>query len=88
MHKHFYELEYTRETYNYARFRVRNQNPDDPQPLIYPVMAREQGTIIGREQIIGLLQYFTLKEEKLRYAYNTWYELSPPTAAAADSINT
>jgi len=78
MTKHFPALTYSRERANYARFKLANQNPADPQPLTYPIQAREQGTIVGYEQIYGLLDCFSIDVRDFRDAFNSHYELTPP----------
>jgi hypothetical protein len=66
MHEHFPQLVYSRESHYYARFKTRNQSPADPSPQIYPVIAREQGTIVGHEDIEGLLEEFGIKQQDFR----------------------
>jgi len=78
MHAHFTELTYSREATHYARFRRKTDNPLDPEFRSYPIIAREQGTIVGHEQIVGLLKEFTIDPQKFRDAFNAFYELSPP----------
>ena len=80
MHEYFPQLVYSRESHYYARFRIQNQNPADPFPQVYPIIAREQGTIVGHEQIQGLLEEFGIKQQEFRDAFNAFYELVPPTA--------
>jgi hypothetical protein len=82
MHQNFPELEYSREAQHYARFYFRNQNPADPQPPIFPIIAREEGTVVGYEEITALLGYFSLDIQKFRDGYNAYYELSPPPLAS------
>jgi hypothetical protein len=38
-----------------------------------------QGTIVGHEQIEGLLEEFGVKQQEFRDALNAFYELAPPT---------
>jgi hypothetical protein len=86
MQQTFAELEYSREAHYYARFRFQNQSPDDPQPKTYPILAREQGTIVGYEQIDGLLKYFLLSAQKFKDAYNAMYNLAPPPENASTQV--
>ena len=79
MQKHFPTLTYTRESFNYARFSLGNQHPADPNPPIYPIRAREQGTIVGYEQIVGLLDEFGISRQDFRDAFNGFYGLLPPS---------
>lgn len=81
MSKHFPALTYTRERVNYARFKLSNQHPADPHPLIYSILAREQGTVVGYEQIYGLLELFQIETQAFRDAYNAYYKLAPPDVA-------
>jgi len=81
MAKHFPALTYSRERANYARFKLASQHPADPNPITYPVQAREQGTIVGYEQIYGLLDCFSLDVQDFRDAYNLYYKLKPPSTA-------
>lgn len=81
MTKHFPALAYSRERGNYARFKLVTQHPADPTPLTYPILAREQGTLVGYEQIYGLLECFNVDIQQFRDAYNTYYKLSPPESA-------
>lgn len=78
MHKYFPELTYSREAAHYARFRRKNDNPADPEFRSHPIIAREQGTVVGYEQIIGLLNEFAIDHQKFRDAYNSFYELTAP----------
>lgn|SRR5580692_7390789 len=86
MQNHFLDLVYTREAHYYARFRLRNQNPLDPQPLVYPIFAREQGTVVGYEQIKGLLEYFGFTAQQFRDAYNTFYGLKLVPSASEPKL--
>jgi hypothetical protein len=79
MHGHFPGLAYSREAAHYARFRRKNDNPSDPEFRPYPIIAREQGTIVGHEQIEGLLEEFGIKQQEFRDAFNAFYELVPST---------
>jgi hypothetical protein len=79
MHEYFPLLVYSRESHYYARFKTKNQNPADPSPQVYPIFAREQGTIVGHEQIEGLLEEFGITQQEFRDAFNAFYELVPPT---------
>jgi hypothetical protein len=56
-----------------------------PDPLVYPIFAREQGTLVGHEQISALLEYFSLDVQDFKNAYNAFYKLSPPTGPAGPS---
>jgi hypothetical protein len=80
MQDHFPDVVYTREAYNYVRFRFRHQHPSDPEPVTYPILAREQGTLVGCEQIHTLLDRFGLSIEKFKESYNCVFGLSAPAA--------
>jgi hypothetical protein len=78
MHAHFTELTYSREATHYARFRRKTDNPLDPEFRPYPIIAREQGTMVGHEQIEALLEEFGMELQRFRDAFNAFYELVPP----------
>jgi hypothetical protein len=70
MRDSFPDVVYTLQHYNYARFRFKNQHPDDPEPVIYAIMARERGTYVGYEQIYKLFGRFNLSIDKFKEALN------------------
>jgi len=78
MANYFPTLTYSRERANYARFKYTSQHPADPNPPTYPIQAREQGTIVGYEQIYGLLDCFSIDVQDFRDAFNSHYKLTPP----------
>jgi hypothetical protein len=78
MPKYFPELAYSREAIHYARFKLTAQHPADPAPQVYPIFAREQATIVGHEQIEGLLEEFGIPQQKFRDAFNDFYDLTAP----------
>jgi hypothetical protein len=78
MHTHVPELVYSREAAYLARFHRKNDNPADPDFQSYPVVAREQGTMVGREQIEGLFDEFTIARERFLEACNLFYGNTPP----------
>jgi hypothetical protein len=88
MAKHFsHQLLYTRERVNYARFRLTSEHPADPNPKIYSILAREQGTVVGYEQIIGLLDCFGIDMQVFRDAYNLYYNLNPDVENSTPVVN-
>ena len=80
MHKHCSELVYSREAVHYARFHRANANALDPDFQSYPIIAREQGTIVGHEQIEGLFDEFEIPIQRFRDACNLFYELNASPA--------
>lgn len=78
MHAHVSELTYSREAAHYARFHRKNANPLDPEFQSYPIFAREQGTIVGYEDIEGLFGEFEISLQRFRDGYNSFYELVAP----------
>ena len=78
MHEYFPELAYSREAIHYARFKLKAQHPADPSPQVYPIFAREQATMVGHEQIEGLLEEFDIPQQRFRDAFNAFYELTAP----------
>ena len=78
MHEHFPELIYSREAAHYARFHRKTDNPADPEFRPFPIIAREQGTIVGHEQIKGLLSEFGILDQQFRDACNSFYGNNPP----------
>jgi hypothetical protein len=68
MRDHFPLLSYTRESFNRARFFPKGQHPNDPEAQFYPIRAREQGTIVGSEDIGGLMEEFGFDNQDFRDA--------------------
>jgi len=81
MHAHCGELVYSREAAQYARFHRANDNTLDPDFHSYPIIAREQGTIVGHEQIEELFAEFNLPIQQFRDACNAFYKLAPPNVS-------
>ncbi len=73
MHNHCSELVYSREAAHYARFRRKNDNPADPDLQTWPIIAREQGTVVGHEDIEGLLDEFGISHQRFRDGCNAFY---------------
>jgi hypothetical protein len=74
----FPDVVYTLQHSNYARFRFKNQHPDDPEPVIYAILAREGGTYVGYEQIYKLFDRFNLSIDKFKEALNELAKTSSP----------
>lgn len=70
MREWFPDVVYTVIHYNYVRFLFTHQHPGDPEPITYPIHAREGGTWVGREQIYKLFERFNLAVEKFKEALN------------------
>ncbi|MGA9804690.1 MAG: hypothetical protein WBQ46_15705 [Terriglobales bacterium] len=63
---------------SHVRIVQRNHNPSDPESLSFPISARDQGTVVDSEAIIGMLGKFKLTAQTFRDAYNAYYNLNPP----------
>lgn len=81
MHQSFPRIAYSRESFNYARFSPEGQHPADPDAKHYPIRAREQGTIVGGDDVAGLFLFFEIDIQQFRDAFNAYYKLSPPASA-------
>jgi len=70
---------------SHVRIVTRPHNPSDPESLQYPISARDQGTIVDREAIEGMLDKFNMTHQQFRDAYNAHYNLSANVPAAKAS---
>ena len=62
---------------------MRPFNPTDPNAQWYPILAKDQGTLVDSEMIKGMLEKFSLTEQEFRNAYNAHYELRQPKSKSA-----